>query len=335
MSAGSLESGLSDWLLKKANAFSKGRDVWIWGTGASAQSFLSLSGIRPKGFIESNPASGKIVNGMNVHSPDILPEVKNSNGIVFIMSMFLSEIEPILHQYDFSLGRDYVSPTDILSGGHQIILYAQNIHEYRQVINWLNSNINYVKLRWFDNFIVPNDDWDVLVERHALSSLLTHPLLQGPPSPYSFDFKWSSPIGFVDEFIYYPTYLSKRILSSRQWDERGFYRVSDDIYKYVFAYHCVFQKKAASTELPIESEGKHPNNKFSKELISLGFQDISLVNLWNVAQCDWIPPVSDIRRWASVHKSYFLRSKVLKRRDYLFLPSRSGYCIHLSRVNLC
>ena len=100
----------------------KAMTIWIWGTGVRSKFSVSFWNKTRALLNQIRPPENRQWN--NIHSLMFF-EVKNSNGIVFIISIFY-QIEPILHQYDFSLGRDYVSPTDILSGGHQI----NNMPEY-------------------------------------------------------------------------------------------------------------------------------------------------------------------------------------------------------------
>lgn len=212
---------------------------------------------------------------------------------------------------------DYLVPGMVAS--NRLIVYVKNESAHRSFVDFLNREVCYAKLRWFEHFLVKNDDWDLLVSSEDLEKALSHPLLQKEPTEFAFDFKWDKPLGFVDEFLYYPVEMSKLILENRFFDERGFYRVCPKLYKDVFVYHVVFQKKQEQTLIPLSNNtntDKPMSGKFFDELQKLGLPEPRLQDLYShLFSYDSAlppPPLSHARRWAQVNESEFLRDMLKK-----------------------
>lgn len=177
---------------------------------------------------------------------------------------------------------DYLVPGMVAS--NSFIVYVKNESAHRSFVDFLNREVCYAKLRWFEHFLVKNDDWDLLVSSEDLEKALSHPLLQKEPTEFAFDFKWDKPLGFVDEFLYYPVEMSKLILENRFFDERGFYRVCPKLYKDVFVYHVVFQKKQEQTLISLSNNtntDKPMSGKFFDELQKLGLPEPRLQDLYS------------------------------------------------------
>ena len=286
-----MNNPVSDFLLKDIHERIGAREVWIYGTGAAADSFLELSGINPVKFLESSPRKNDH-RGLPVVGKEALREAYSDSVIILICSMYAVEISETIKIESRGLA-DYVVPGMVAS--NTIIVYVKNEADHRSFVNFLNREVCYAKLRWFEHFVVENDDWDLLVSTGDLEKVLSHPLLQKEPTEFAFDFKWDRPLGYIDEFLYYPLEISKLILETRFFDKRGFYRVCPSLYSDIFAYHVVFQKKQEQTLIPLSNSaniGKPMSSKFFDELQKLGHPAPGLQDLYNhlVSDDSALPP---------------------------------------------
>lgn len=310
-----MNNPVSDFLLKDIHDRIGGREVWIYGTGAAADSFLELSETKPTKFIETSPRKSDH-RGLPVVGKEALREAYSDSVIILICSMYALEISETIKIESRGLA-DYVVPGMVAS--NRIIVYVKNLADHRTFVNFLNREVCYAKLRWFEHFVVKNDDWDLLVSTGDLDKVLSHPLLQKEPTEFAFDFKWDRPLGYVDESLYYPIEISDLILKNRFLDERGFYRVCPKLYRDVFIYHVVFQKKQEQTLLPLSNNAntdKPIPGKFFDELSKLGLLDPNMADLYEHLFTDdsTLPPpsLSHARRWADVNESEFLCDRLKK-----------------------
>ena len=264
-----------------------------------------------------------------MHCPEVLLKFDRANDFILVLSQYRQAIENTLQSVGLQEGLDYTFPATLAP--NHIIMYCRNVRDQVDFVEWMNLNLVYAKLRWFDDFLKPNDDWDVLVQSSALDRILDSPLLIYEETPYAFDFKWDEPLGFEGEYLYYPPSISRKILESREFDQRGFYRVSSKLYPQVFSFHCVFQKSPGVTGLsdPQVALKEGPCNRFSVELERLSIPSGNLECLWELlGSANFIPPVSDGRRWARDNQSLFLAQKFAKSSR----PDGSSVCVFTVRV---
>jgi len=281
-----------------------GRPIVLFGAGQAARVFMALNPLELDGAVISDgypvPDEGEFALPV-VHLSQASEVWKNPFFV--IASMHAGEIAADLGTRGLIEGQDFMRPQQVAPS--HILLYFDDRERLQDTIEWMNESVRYAKLRWFDNLYVSGDDWDVLTDLDGLTAVLDRGGYSSRTSEWCLDLKWSEPIGFVDEDLYFPRRIGEKILDARMWDPRGFWRVSDRHYPAIFAYHVVFQK-GVNTRVPFEPaglpvhhvSGSGERTKFQNELDRLfSNADASIRSLIEfLADQDFFPPLSNARR---------------------------------------
>lgn len=278
----------------------EGRPVVLYGAGQATHAFLALNDMDFDGIVVSDGQPVPPENGFGkpiVHLSQAGSIWKNPFYVV--TSTHTTEIFAELDSRGFKEVQDFVPILQIAPSC--VLLYFKSQHDLKESIAWMNKRVAYAKLRWFDELYVPGDDWDVLTNLAGLAAILARGGNILEKSEWCLDLKWSEPLGFIGENLYFPTRIGAEILESRQWDSRGFWRVSKGQYPAVFAYHIVFQK-GRETNVPLNSaEDVRPDHqaqtKFEAELERL-FPNAT-ASVWNLmsylGSVGFSPPLSEAR----------------------------------------
>lgn len=280
---------------------SEGRPILLYGAGQAAYVFVALN---PMGFDGVVVSDGHPIPDENRFGLPVL-HLSQVGGVwsdpfFVIASMHASDIAAGLVDRGLSEGQDFTRPL-MVAPGH-LLIYFEDRQGLERTIEWMNESVSYAKLRWFRELYVPGDDWDVLTDLDGLEAVLARGGYSRGASEWCLDLKWSEPLGFIDESLYFPVRIGAEILEGRVWDPRGFWRVSDRQYPAVFAYHVVFQKGVV-TNVPLASTvrddpSRNERTKFQGELERL-FPDTDVSLRLLLAYLDasgFLPPLSEARR---------------------------------------
>ena len=280
---------------------SQGRPILLYGAGQAAHVFVALNPMGLDGVVVSDghPIPDENRFGVPIVHLSHVGEVW-SDPFFVIASMYASDIAATLADRGLCEGQDFTRREVVAPGC--VLLYFEDRQGLEQTIEWMNKSVTYVKLRWFEKPYVAGDDWDVLTDLDGLEAVLARGGFSQEASEWCLDLKWSEPLGFIDESLYYPVRIGAEILEGRVWDPRGFWRVSDLQYPAVFAYHVVFQKGVV-TNVPLASPvrddpSRNERTKFQDELERLfSDTDVSLQFLLAYLKASgFLPPLSEARR---------------------------------------
>ena len=279
-----------------------GKKIVIYGTGNFARSFLNITGIDPVFYVETSGTGAKNFRKKVVESPRAL-EGRKDELFIFICSQWSNEISKTLTTLGYEENKNFKTTTFIAP--NQLILYCKDHQSALTAIQWLNNNIEYVKLRYFDQMIEAGEDWDILVRGRDLQKVLDCGYFSREKTDFAFDFKWSDPIGFQDEQLYFPEYMGREILKNRTYDPRGFFRVSENGYEKVYIYHLTYQKN-----IFLNSDNL---KKYKQEFLKITYSNLvfNYENFFHELTLEnFHPPLSHARKWASVMKNSFLMRKL-------------------------
>lgn len=172
------------------------------------------------------------------------------------------------------------------------------------------ASVKYVILRWFINpeELLNQVDIDFLVADEDLLTVQTLLVKDGVGGKIKVDIYSISGIygSSFRKIPYYPSYLAKKILDSRQFHKYFYFVPATHLYFFSFLFHLVFHK-AEKTGIPVDQYDTikiSSDNKYVSELSRLSEITriilpylITLDSLFILLkQNDWIPPIEWIRK---------------------------------------
>ena len=297
---------LLEWLRIKKGYEKK---IAIWGTGAEATTFIENTEIEFDFFIETNPKK-KYFMKKNIFSIKILKDLSPEKLIIIICSEFINEIEPELINHGFINKENYIYQN--YSKYKELVKYTTDEKKFIKVVEDLNKNCDYIRLNSEENSEQYN--WLILIKNNSLDYILNDHNLSDNKSKYIFNFKWVEPIGFQEEFLYFPLNISEKIFDNKSWHKDEFWDLNQENKKLYSAYQELFHKSNKKIKINDIKE-KHKTNDFKNKKYEEIFSFLQENN--------WIPPISDIRRWAEINNNNFLKNKSKMKKGY-------GFCFILT-----
>jgi hypothetical protein len=279
-----------------------GKEIVVYGAGNLARSFLNITGVNPEFYVETGASGARHFRGKVVESPKIL-EGRKDELFVFVCSQWSSEIAKVLTGLGYQENQNFKIATFVAPT--HLILYCESAASSLAALSWLNKNVEYVKLRYFDYMIEAGEDWDILIRSADLPKVLDCPYFMREKTDFPFDFKWSEPLGFQEERLYFPESTGRSLLKNKEYDSRGFFRVSEKDYRNIYLYHLTYQKN-----ILFDSDDVR---KYRAEFIKItrGELTFDFENCFDaLTRARFHPPLSHARKWASVMRNLLLMKKL-------------------------